>query len=164
MFCSFYDLILYMIWFHFYLHVYFITLIIMSTSILHLFFFTYFLLLKMHYLDHILECPIGPSLKVVQLRRLFDGRFASMFWGQWSHLVRRLLSVKGSLPWEKCTFDYFYYLNHVTKIYVVTIIFENIQMLCILRVTAYIYICIPSYAKFTPTEWIFTCKLGENKT
>ena len=26
----------------------------------------------MHYLDHILECPIGPSLKVVQLRRLFD--------------------------------------------------------------------------------------------
>ena len=23
-------------------------------------------------LDHILECPIGPSLKVVQLRRLFD--------------------------------------------------------------------------------------------
>ena len=44
----------------------------MSTSILHLFFFTCFLLLKMHYLDHILECPIGPSLKVVQLRRLFD--------------------------------------------------------------------------------------------
>ena len=31
-----------------------------------------FSLLKMHYLDHILECPIGPSLKVVQLRRLFD--------------------------------------------------------------------------------------------
>ena len=26
----------------------------------------------MHYLGHILECPIGPSLKVVQLRRLFD--------------------------------------------------------------------------------------------
>ena len=26
----------------------------------------------MHYLDHILECPIGPSLNVVQLRRLFD--------------------------------------------------------------------------------------------
>ena len=26
----------------------------------------------MHYLDHLLECPIGPSLKVVQLRRLFD--------------------------------------------------------------------------------------------
>ena len=26
----------------------------------------------MHYLDHILEYPIGPSLKVVQLRRLFD--------------------------------------------------------------------------------------------
>ena len=26
----------------------------------------------MHYVDHILECPIGPSLKVVQLRRLFD--------------------------------------------------------------------------------------------
>ena len=26
----------------------------------------------MHYFDHILECPIGPSLKVVQLRRLFD--------------------------------------------------------------------------------------------
>ena len=44
----------------------------MSTSILHLFFFTCFLLLKMHYLDHILECPIGPSLKVVQLRQLFD--------------------------------------------------------------------------------------------
>ena len=44
----------------------------MSTSILHLFFFTCFLLWKMHYLDHILECPIGPSLKVVQLRRLFD--------------------------------------------------------------------------------------------
>ena len=44
----------------------------MSTSILHLFFFTCFLLSKMHYLDHILECPIGPSLKVVQLRRLFD--------------------------------------------------------------------------------------------
>ena len=44
----------------------------MSTSILHLFFFTCFLLLKMHYLDHILECPIGPSLKIVQLRRLFD--------------------------------------------------------------------------------------------
>ena len=44
----------------------------MSTSILHLFFFTCFLLFKMHYLDHILECPIGPSLKVVQLRRLFD--------------------------------------------------------------------------------------------
>ena len=39
---------------------------------LHLFFFTCFLLLKMHYLDHILECPIGPSLKIVQLRRLFD--------------------------------------------------------------------------------------------
>ena len=44
----------------------------MSTSILHLFFFTCFLLSKMHYLDHILECSIGPSLKVVQLRRLFD--------------------------------------------------------------------------------------------
>ena len=44
----------------------------MSTSILHLFFFTCFILLKIHYLDHILECPIGPSLKVVQLRRLFD--------------------------------------------------------------------------------------------
>ena len=44
----------------------------MSTSILHPFFFTCFLLLKMHYLDHILECPIWPSLKVVQLRRLFD--------------------------------------------------------------------------------------------
>ena len=69
MFCSFY-LILYIIWFQFSL--YFITLIIMSTSILHPFFFTCFLLLKMHYLDHILECPIGPSLKVVQLRRLFD--------------------------------------------------------------------------------------------
>ena len=26
----------------------------------------------MHYLDHLLECPIGPSLKVLQLRRLFD--------------------------------------------------------------------------------------------
>ena len=26
----------------------------------------------MYYLDHLLECPIGPSLKVVQLRRLFD--------------------------------------------------------------------------------------------
>ena len=26
----------------------------------------------MHYLDQILECPIGPSLKVVQLQRLFD--------------------------------------------------------------------------------------------
>ena len=26
----------------------------------------------MHYLDHILESPIGPSLKVVQLRVLFD--------------------------------------------------------------------------------------------
>ena len=44
----------------------------MSTSILHLFFFTCFLLLKMHCLDHILECPIGTSLKVVQLIRLFD--------------------------------------------------------------------------------------------
>ena len=26
----------------------------------------------MHYLDHILECPKGPSFKVVQLRRFFD--------------------------------------------------------------------------------------------
>ena len=26
----------------------------------------------MHYLDHLLESPIGPSLKVLQLRRLFD--------------------------------------------------------------------------------------------
>ena len=26
----------------------------------------------MRYLGHILECPIGPSLKVAQLRRLFD--------------------------------------------------------------------------------------------
>ena len=26
----------------------------------------------MYYLDHLLECPIGPSLKIVQLRRLFD--------------------------------------------------------------------------------------------
>ena len=26
----------------------------------------------MHYLGHLLECGIGPSLKVVQLRRLFD--------------------------------------------------------------------------------------------
>ena len=26
----------------------------------------------MHYLDHLLECLIGPSLKVLQLRRLFD--------------------------------------------------------------------------------------------
>ena len=26
----------------------------------------------MHYLDHLFECPIGPSLKVVQLRQLFD--------------------------------------------------------------------------------------------
>ena len=26
----------------------------------------------MHYLDHLLECPVGPSFKVVQLRRLFD--------------------------------------------------------------------------------------------
>ena len=72
MFCSFY-LILYIIWFQFSLFtIHFITLIIMSTSILHLFFFTCFLLLKMHYLHHILECPIGPSLKEVQLRRLFD--------------------------------------------------------------------------------------------
>ena len=31
-----------------------------------------FFWLKMHYLDHLLECPIGPSLKVLQLRRLFD--------------------------------------------------------------------------------------------
>ena len=26
----------------------------------------------MHYLDHLLECLIGPSFKVLQLRRLFD--------------------------------------------------------------------------------------------
>ena len=26
----------------------------------------------MHYLDHLLKCPIEPSLKVLQLRRLFD--------------------------------------------------------------------------------------------
>ena len=47
----------------------------MNISILHLFFFTcffFFFELKMHYLDHLLECPIGPSLKVVQLRWLFD--------------------------------------------------------------------------------------------
>ena len=44
----------------------------MNISILHMFFFTCFLSLKMHYLDHLLECPIGPSLKVLQLRRLFD--------------------------------------------------------------------------------------------
>ena len=71
----------------------------MSTSILHLFFFTCFLLLKMHYLDHILEYPIGPSLKVVQLRVLFDWTnmaaalpqffgaarhpWFEVFWGQW---------------------------------------------------------------------------------
>ena len=44
----------------------------MNISILHLFFITCFFLLKMHYLDHLLECLIGPSLKVLQLRRLFD--------------------------------------------------------------------------------------------
>ena len=55
------NLIAYYYYFGYYEHQY-----------LHLFFFTCFLLLKMHYLDHILECPIGPSLKVVQLRRLFD--------------------------------------------------------------------------------------------
>ena len=27
----------------------------------------------MHYVDHLLECPIGPSLKVGQLRRFFTG-------------------------------------------------------------------------------------------
>ena len=41
-----------------------------------MFFFLLILLLllslKMHYLDHLLKCPIGPSLKVLQLRRLFD--------------------------------------------------------------------------------------------
>ena len=58
----------------------------MSTSILHLFFFTCFLLLKMHYLDHILECPIGPSLKVVQLRRLFD----------WTNMAAALLQFFGA--------------------------------------------------------------------
>ena len=58
----------------------------MSTSILHLFFFTCFLLLKMHYLDHILECPIGPSLKVVQLRRLFD----------WTNMAAALPQVFGA--------------------------------------------------------------------
>ena len=73
MFCSFY-LILYIIWFHFslslspfyyfdyYEHQYF-------TYVL----FQMFFLLKMHYLDHILERPIGPLLKVVQLRRLLTG-------------------------------------------------------------------------------------------
>ena len=44
----------------------------MNISIIHLFFFTCFFLLKMDYLDHLLEYPIGPSLKVVQSRRLFD--------------------------------------------------------------------------------------------
>ena len=58
----------------------------MSTSILHLFFFTCFLLLKMHHLDHILECPIGPSLKVVQLRRLFD----------WTNMAAALLQFFGA--------------------------------------------------------------------
>ena len=95
MFCSFY-LILYMIWFNFslsltpfyyfdyYEHQYF-------TSILcHMFFW-----LKMHYLDHLFERPIGPSLKALQLRRLFDwtnmaaalpqffGCTLSLYWGQW---------------------------------------------------------------------------------
>ena len=72
MFCSFY-LILYIIWFHFslsltpfyyfdyYEHQYFLSVLF------HMFFW-----FKMHYLDHLLQCPIRPSLKVVQLRRLFD--------------------------------------------------------------------------------------------
>ena len=76
MFCSF-HLILYIIWFHFSLsltpfyyfdyceHQYF------TSVLLHMVFF-FFFLIKMHYLDHLLEYPIGPSLKVVQLRRLFD--------------------------------------------------------------------------------------------
>ena len=72
MFCSFY-LILYIIRFYFnlsltpfyyfdyYEHQY------LTSVLFHIFFW-----LKMHFLDHLLECPIGLSLKVVQLRRLFD--------------------------------------------------------------------------------------------
>ena len=64
----------------------------MSTSILHLFFFTCFLLLKMHYLDHILECPIGSAVTTAFWLDQYGGRFASifqrcppsMFWGQWA--------------------------------------------------------------------------------
>ena len=49
----------------------------MNISILHLFFFICFLI-KMYYLDHLLECPIGPSLKVVQLR--YDGFLTGPIW------------------------------------------------------------------------------------
>ena len=44
----------------------------MSTSIFTSVLFHMFSFIKNALFDHILECPIGPSLKVVQLRRLFD--------------------------------------------------------------------------------------------
>ena len=47
---------------------YFITLIGINIGILHLFFFKMFFDWKCIILDH-LECPKGPSLKIVQLRR-----------------------------------------------------------------------------------------------
>ena len=76
----------------------------MSTSILHLFFFTCFLLLKMQYLDHILECPIGPSLKVVQLRRLFDwinmAAALPQFFGAASHPCFEVSGPGGFSHWH----------------------------------------------------------------